>query len=262
MTKLQYIVIGSALLLFLVLYFGCETKPPGQQQVEQTRILQAEATDVNVLIREAHDELPVDQLSTIQALQQELGQATEDSLKVEVLKQLSGRWYENGQPAIAGHYAQEIAELEGTEAAWSIAGTTYAICVQRSEADKVRTFCNQRAIKAFESAISLDPNNVSNQVNLALTYTEIPPPNEPMKGVLMLRELEQSFPESALVLTSLARLAIQTSQFDRAIQRLNQALELENDNLNAICLLAQAYAGAGNQAEAKAYDERCRNSGK
>lgn len=262
MTKLQYIVVGGAVLLFLVLYFGCETKPPGQKQVEQTRILQTEATDVNILIREAHDQLPADQLSTIRALQQELTQANEDSLKVEVLKQLSGRWYENGQPAIAGHYAQEIADLEGTEEAWSIAGTTYAICVQRSDSDKVRTFCNQRAIRAFENAISLDPENVSNQVNLALTYTEIPPPNEPMKGVLMLRELEQSFPESALVLTSLARLAIKTGQFERAIQRLNQALELENDNLNAICLLAQAYAGAGNQMQAQAYDERCRNSGK
>lgn len=261
MTKLQYIVVGGSLLLFLVLYFGCETKPPGQQQVEQTRMLQTEATDVNILIREAHDKLPVDQLSTLQALEQELKQAENDSLKVERLKQLSGRWYENGYFAIAGHYAQEIATLEETEQAWSIAGTTYAICVQRSETEKVRTFCHQRAVRAFENAISLDPTNVSNQVNLALTYTEVPPPNEPMKGVMMLRELEQSFPESALVLTSLARLAIKTGQFDRAIQRLNQALELENDNLNAICLLARAHAGAGNQAEAQAYDERCRNGG-
>jgi tetratricopeptide (TPR) repeat protein len=262
MTNLQYIIIGGSLVLFLVLYFGCETKPPGQQQVEQTRMLQTEATDVNILIRDAHDKLPADQMSTIQALQQELTLADSDSLKVEVLKQISGRWYENEYPAIAGHYAQEIAELEETEKAWSIAGTTYAICVQRAESDKVRTFCNQRAIRAFENAISLDPSNVSNQVNLALTYTEVPPPNEPMKGILMLRELEQSFPESALVLTSLARLAIQTGQFDRAIQRLNQALELENDNLNAICLLAQAYAGAGDQVQAQAYDDRCRNNAK
>lgn len=260
MTKLQYIVIAGVSLLFLILYFGCETKPPGQQQVEQSRLLQAEATDVNLLIRAAHEKLPADQLSAIQAIQQGLREADTDSVRVDMLKKLSGRWYENGYPSIAGHYAQELAELQGTEEAWSIAGTTYAICVQRSEEKKVRAFCSQRAVTAFENAISINPNGVQNQVNLALTYTETPPPNEPMKGVLMLRELEQTFPESALVLTSLARLAIRTGQFEKAVERLNQALALEADNLNAICLLAQAYAGTGNQEQAAAYDQRCRNS--
>ncbi|MEL6836080.1 MAG: hypothetical protein AAFP77_23990 [Bacteroidota bacterium] len=259
MTRQQYILIGSVTLLFLILYFACETKPPGQQQVEQSRLLQAEATNVNVLMREAHDELPASQLSTIEALQGELSRAVDDSTRVEVLQQLSGRWYEGGFPAIAGHFAQEIAEIEGGESAWSIAGTTYAICVQRTNDEKVREFCNQRAITAFENAISLNPEEVQHQVNLALTYTEAPPPNEPMKGVLMLRELEQSFPESPLVYTTLAQLAIRTSQFERSIERLNQALEIDPANLNAICLMAQAYAGAGNAAEAQRFDQRCRD---
>lgn len=259
MTRQQYILIGSVTLLFLVLYFACETKPPGQQQVEQSRLLQAEATDINLLIREAHDELPASQVSTIQAIQQELAQTSADSARVESLQQLSGRWYENGYPAIAGHYAQEIATITNTEEAWAIAGTTYAICVQRAAEEKVLQFCNQRAITAFENAISLNPDEVRHQVNLAMTYTELPPANEPMKGVLMLRELEGTFPESPLVFTSLAKLAIRTGQFERAIQRLTQALELGPDNLNAICLLAQAHAGAGNAAEAKAFQERCQN---
>lgn len=259
MTRQQYILIGSVTLLFFILYFACETKPPGQQQVEQSRLLQAEATNVNLLMREAHDELSASQLSTIQALQQELSEAAGDSARVEILQQLSGRWYESGYPAIAGHYAQELAEVRGVEDAWSIAGTTYAICVQRAEDSKVREFCTQRAITAFENAISLNPDEVRHQVNLALTYTDSPPPNEPMKGVLMLRELEQSFPESPLVYTSLAKLAIRTGQFERSIERLNQALDIEPANLNAICLLAQAHAGAGNAAEAQRFEEQCQN---
>lgn len=259
MTQQQYILIGSVSILFLILYFACETKPPGQQQVEQTRLLQAEATDVNLLIREAHDKLPASQVSTIQAIQQELSQTSGDSARVEILQQLSGRWYENGYPAIAGYYAQEIADLEGTEQAWSIAGTTYAICVQRAEEEKVRQFCSQRAVTAFENAISLNPNEVRHQVNLALTYTDAPPASEPMKGVMMLRELEEDFPESPLVYTSLAKLAIRTGQFERAIQRLTQALEIEPNNLNAICLLGQAHAGAGNAAEAQAFKQQCQD---
>ena len=214
---------------------------------------------MNLLIREAHDKLPASQVSTIQAIQQELSQTSGDSARVEILQQLSGRWYENGYPAIAGYYAQEIADLEGTEQAWSIAGTTYAICVQRAEEEKVRQFCSQRAVTAFENAISLNPNEVRHQVNLALTYTDAPPANEPMKGVMMLRELEEEFPKSPLVYTSLAKLAIRTGQFERAIQRLTQALEIEPNNLNAICLLGQAHAGAGNAAEAQAFKQQCQD---
>lgn len=257
MTKLQYIAVGSVIVLFMVLYVGCDTKPPGQGQVERTRVLQSETLDIGNLIRTAHEDLPADQWSTVQAWQQEVEEATEDSVKVSYLKQISGVWYNNGHPAIAGHYAQEVAELLNTEEAWSIAGTTFAICVQKSKAQKVKAFCQQRAVQALESTISMNPEEDSYRVNLALLYTDFPPPNEPMKGVLMLRELEQAFPESALVLTSLARLAIRTSQFEKAIQRLGQALELEPNNRNALCLMVQAQAGAGNIAEAKSFEQRC-----
>ncbi|MEL7222242.1 MAG: hypothetical protein AAGJ93_13040, partial [Bacteroidota bacterium] len=244
----------------LVLYLGCDTKPPGQQQVERSRVLQSETTDVSNLIRAAHDALPSDQWSTIQAWVEEVNSATSDSVKIAYLKQIAGSWYANGHPAISGHYAQEIAEIEGTEEAWSIAGTTFAICLQKDGDQKVKTFCQEKGIQALENAISLNPSEDSYRVNLALLYTDFPPPNEPMKGVLMLRELEEMFPESALVLTSLAQLAIRTGQFERATQRLAQALELEPNNKKAVCLMAQAQAGVGNQAEAQAFEQRCRSN--
>jgi tetratricopeptide (TPR) repeat protein len=259
MTKQHYLVIAGVLALFLVLYLGCDTKPPGQYQIERSRSLQSETTDVSNLIRDAHDALPANQWSNIQAWQEEVNTATTDSVKVAYLKLIAGSWYENGYPSISGHYAQEIAEITATEEAWSIAGTTFAICIQKSEDQKVKAFCQQRGVQALENAISLNPSEDSYRVNLALLYTDFPPPNEPMKGVLMLRELEDMFPESALVLTSLAQLAIRTGQFDRAIQRLEQALTLDANNKKAVCLMAQAQAGAGNQELAQTFEQRCLN---
>lgn len=260
MTKQQYIVIAGIIALFLVLYLGCDTKPPGQLQVERSRVLQSESTDVSNLIREAHDALPTDQWSTIQAWVEEVNTADTDSVKIAYLKLIAGSWYENGYPSISGHYAQEIAEILATEEAWSIAGTTFAICVQKNGDPKVKAFCQERGIQSLENAISLNPSEDSYRVNLALMYTDFPPPNEPMKGVLMLRDLEQMFPESALVLTSLAQLAIRTGQFKRATERLGQALELEPNNKKAVCLMAQAQSGAGNQELAQVFEQRCLNN--
>ncbi|MEZ4986476.1 MAG: tetratricopeptide repeat protein [Saprospiraceae bacterium] len=260
MSRPQYIAIGSTLVLFLVLYLGCETKPPGQTKVESVRALQAESTDVNVLIREAHDSLSQAEISTLQVLEQELSNTADDSTKIELLQQISGTWFQAGFPAIAGFYAQQVAETTSTEEAWSIAGTTYALCVQRETAEKVKSFCSQRAVTAFENAISLNPTEVRHRVNLALTYTDAPPTNDPMKGIMMLRELEQSFPESPIVYTTLARLAMKTGQFDRATQRLETALELQPDDLTIICQLAAAYEAAGQLEKAASFRQQCQEA--
>lgn len=259
MTKLQWTVILSAVALFFLLYFGCERTPPDITALEGTRSLSTESTTPQALIDVAKAELSAEQVSTVRGLEQKAESVVEDTAKVEAYKALSSEWYKLGHPAIAGHYAQEIATIRSTEESWSIAGTTYSICIQRSEEEKVRAFCSGRAVRAFENAISLDPNNIAHRVNLALTYTSNPPPDNPMKGVLMLRELNQDAPDNVLVLNALGRLSIKTGQYERAVERLKAALQAEPDNANTICLLAQAYEGQGNSSKAQKYAEQCRS---
>ncbi|MCB0675896.1 MAG: tetratricopeptide repeat protein [Saprospiraceae bacterium] len=257
MTKLQIGTILMAIALFLGLYFGCDTNPPEQAAIEKSRALTVESTDINALLLEAKSGMGPQEESEILALETEMEAAADDSSSARVLKELSGKWYEFGQPAIAGFYAEEVAGLENSGAAWSIAGTTYALCLQTKPPDKIRDFCSSRAVKAFENAISLDPEEVSNRVNLALVYTEAPPPGNPMKGILMLRDLNEQYPENVSVLVNLSRLALQTGQYDRAVERLQQALELDAGNRQAACLLAQAYQGLGRQSEAEEWASRC-----
>ncbi|MCB0553632.1 MAG: tetratricopeptide repeat protein [Phaeodactylibacter sp.] len=259
MTKLQWAVIASAVVLFLTLYFTCDTKPRDIQALEKSRALAGESTDVTALLTEAKASLSPAQSSPVLALEAQLDKALEDSSRVEVLKQLSGQWYQLGVPALAGYYAQQVAEANGTEEAWSIAGTTYTICIQNSQEPKVRDFCTGRAVQAFENAISINPANLAHQVNLALAYTANPPQDNPMKGILMLRSLNQSNPDNVLILNTLARLALKTGQFSRAVERLEHALSIEPDNTDSICLLAQAYEGAGETAKAAEFTEKCRS---
>lgn len=262
MTKLQYGYLAGSVVLFMILYFGCDTKAPGHDQIETNRELSTETVSVQSLIKSAQGSLSSSSLNAIGLVEEELAglSDTDTSRRIELLKQLSGRWYEAAQPALAGHYAEEIALLENNESAWSIAGTTYAICAQRSEAADLRSFCSNRAAMAFQQAISFAPDNVSHQVNLALTYTENPPAGEPMKGVLMLRDLQTKYPENVTILNSLANLALKTNQFDRALQRLKQAEAIEPENPATLCMLAKAYEGMGDQKNATLYQQKCDRS--
>jgi len=259
MTKLQFGVVFSAIVLLLVLYFGFDTTPPKHKELEKTRALAAVSTDINVLLAAAKKKLKPLEFASVLALERQLAASTSDSLKVSVFKQLSGTWYDFKKPGIAGYYAGEAANLEGTEESWSIAGTTYSICLQQSHEQKIKNYCRSGAIQAFENAISLNPGNPQNKLNLALVYVENPPSENPMKGILMLLDLSKAHPENLPILNNLGRLAIKTSQFDKAVQRLEKALSIQPDNQTTICLLAKAYRGLGNRSKAEEFIKKCKN---
>lgn len=190
----------------------------------------------------------------IQALEQALDPESPDP---ETLKALSSAWYQAGHGAIAGHYANEVAELEGTAAAWSIAGTTFSLALQQSQDAKVRSYCLENAVSALEKAISLEPDHVDHRLNLALLYTEIPPQDNPMKGILMMVDLNKLNPDNASVLYHLGRLALQTGQTDKAVERLRKASLLRPDHRETWCLLAQAESAAGHETEAQIAHDNC-----
>ena len=239
------------------MYFGCDTKPSKHKIIEKQRAENVESTSVSSLLLTAKSDISKTDGPAIMSLEMEMENAQDDSTKVEVLKSLSSTWYRLGKPAIAGHYAEQVAHIENSEGAWSIAGTTYSICVQREKEEKVKAYCTDHAISALENASSLNPDNSQHQINLALVYTESPPPDNPMKGILMLVNMNKANPEDVAVLNQLGRLAIKTGQFDKAIERLGKAVEIEPNNPMSNCLFGQALKEKGNQAEAERYLAKC-----
>ncbi len=260
MNKHQIITVCAATILFLVLYLGFDTIPTKQKNLEKSRLLNIETTSVANLLKEATPKLDKANASLIEAMNHDLEKIGSDTLKkIDMLKSLSGIWYDLDYHAISGSYAQDIAEMVKSEESWSITGTTYAICVKNTEDSKTRDFCSKRAIKAFENAISLAPDMIEPRINLAICYVDNPDKDNPMQGILMLRDLNQQHPENVSVLNQLAKLALQTNQIDRALERLEEAIKLEPENKNSICLLATAYQEAGNQAKADEYHRKCVN---
>jgi len=257
MSKLQLSVLTIGLFLFCLLYFGFSPIPKNLAGIESKRAMTSEVTDINNLIRDVQDELTNEQKSYLITLEKEMEGSENESNKQELLKRLSGKWFEYKQPHIAGFYAEKVAEIENTPIAWSIVGTTFASAFKSKSEKKVKDYALGKAISAFENAISLDPDDIQHKVNLALCYVEYPPSNNPMKGILLLIDLNKENPDNPLVLTNLGRLAIQTGQYDKAIQRLGRVLEIEPDNRNVNCLLAQVYAETGDKEKATFYLNKC-----
>jgi hypothetical protein len=174
------------------------------------------------------------------------------------LKGLSGLWYNLKEVPVAGGYADQTAELEKTDSAWSVAGATYYEGLLAATDPKMRNYCAEHAVKAFEQAAALNPARIEHQVNVALVYAENPPPDNPMRAVLTLRDLEAKHPNEASVYNALGRLAIKTGQWQKAVERLEKARSLDKKNPNTPCLLAKAYEGIGQLDKSAEYARLCK----
>ena len=252
-----WIGIFSALLLFI--YFGLGTKSPDIKLAEKSRAQNFEKSHISNILKDAQTRLTEDQANLFETYRHELSKA-DSTGKEQILKELSSFWFAKEEYALAGYYAQQVADMIGDAQSWSITGTTFAIGMKRYEDARLKEYCFDEAINSFNNAISLEPDTVRHQLNLALCYTEMPPKDNPMKGVQILLQLKEKYPESASVFRALGRLAIQTGQYQRAEERLKRALELKSDDSSSACLLIEALEAQGKSTQAQKYQNICKKN--
>lgn len=252
-----YYILGAIVLLAL-LFFGFDTKPSTQKTLEKSRVLNTPAFDIESLQSEAKKDLGADQLNYVETLESQLQFAETDSVKINLLKELSGYWFQLKEPLIAGSYAWRVAEMRKDAQSWSIAGTTFASAFSNSGIEEnQKLIARDQAVAAFENAISLEPAVIDHRVNQALSYIETPDSAQPMKGVQMLAALAEKYPESALPPFHLARLAMSTGQLERAEQRIEQALRIDSTNARIACLATDIYKEAGKPEESRKWEGLC-----
>lgn len=261
MNKSQWVLVLVSGMVFVLLFFVFDTKTRSQKAVESGRSLTMESTNLNAMLMDSKDDFTIVQMSTVIALERQLVLLEEEMDTLAVIatyKQLAGEWYRLGKPAISGAYALKVAEMENQEESWAIAGTTFNLCLQKEAKEKVVSYCTEKAILAFETAISLNPDNLSNRINLVLTYTENPPKENPMKGITMLLDLNERFPNKPIILNTLATLAIKTSQYERALERLEKSYEVDPENNKTICMLALVNKQLGNLEDFDKFNGLCK----
>lgn len=254
MNRHQTVALAGACGIFLVLLFGFDIKSPDQTREIAQREKTGLALDLTAILKQAGEKLAPQEAVELARLEASF-QQVEEAEHANVLKEISGFWFRQKEYYLAGSFAEQVAELLETAEAWGIAGTTYLAGISEAPPERKQA-CLSKAVESLDNAISLAPEQVEYRVNKALAYVKAPPEGNPMQGIQMLLRLEERFPESAVVLINLAKLAVETGQFERAKQRLESAALLEPDSPRIVCLLADVLAQLGDP-EGAAWKEKC-----
>jgi Flp pilus assembly protein TadD len=150
-----------------------------------------------------------------------------------------------------------VAQIDKSDSAWSIAGINYALCFTNTKNERIHSYCYEKALTAFENAASIAPDSMVYKENLAYCYTQNEDFEQVMKGVMIYRGILEQDSTNVKVLLALGKMSVERSgDYGKAVGRLESAIRLAPNNLEANLLLAQTYVGLNRKSEAKKYYQK------
>ena len=102
----------------------------------------------------------------------------------------------------------------------------------------------------LEKALEMNPNNDSAAINLGACYLFGNISDNPMQGILKVKQIVDKNPQNAYGQFILALGGKKSGQYDKAIERLLIVIQLQPSNLEAMIHLAECYELANQKAEA------------
>lgn len=169
-------------------------------------------------------------------------------------------WYANaGVFDSSAWFSEEAASFFNTVESWKKAGNNYyqayTFALDATKQQKLAS----KAQEFYNKVLGQTPQDLEVKNNLAMTYLSS---NNPMQGILMLREVLAADAKNETALFNLGMLSIQSGQFDNAIERLNTLIGLNPQHIQAQLLLGVAYMQSGDKVKAKSQFEKVKDMDK
>lgn len=164
-----------------------------------------------------------------------------------LLDSLSMSWARLNQPVMAAYYADQSASKEPSKEKLMKAGNR-SYMATRFAAENIRHLLFDMAKKNYEQVLEKDSSDLLAKTNLGACYVE--GSSDPMKGITLLREVvakDSTFIDAHL---RLAMFAVQSGQFDKAIERYEKILKIDPKFIEAYLYLGEVYASMNEKEKA------------
>lgn len=238
-------ILGTVLLIVQLLFLGNTTPNKKKGQEVTTEDVLENTLSEEILLAEARTKLDSAQITWLADLDKEKAQAEDILQEAEVLKLISRTWYEYKNYLLSAYYAKKAAELLQTAEAWAIAGTTYDIAYRQSEKTTEKKLAVREAIAALQEAKRIEPDTLQHAINEALMYVELSTVDAsviPMKGILMLRDLENKHENNVKINMTLGRMsATRTKDMAKAKPRFEKVILIAEKEYVPLHIVAEAY---------------------
>lgn len=208
------------------------------------------------LLQAARKQITVHGLEEISTVENEITLITDSVGMVPAINRLAQIWQEHKQLPIAAYYYAQAAKLEKSEKSLNFAGQFFLQLVQHTHSHDMQVWVAQQAINCFRQSLMVNPHNDTTKLALAAGFIE--GTHETMEGVQVLLDITHDKPEHIPANLMLGRLAVQSGQLDKAIERFETVLSQEPENTEALYFMAEAYKSKGHKEKAIELFEACK----
>jgi tetratricopeptide (TPR) repeat protein len=256
--KEQIFLLTGATLLFCAIYFFGKTTPPKKTTTATTAV--DSSYNIQKVLEASRSQLTVDQRSRLAQLENSVVRGNVREQKAEVFKQIAAFYRDSAHLLLPyAYYTGEAAKLENSEKSLTFAARFFLENARKQDDEGLKKWMANESKQLFEKALVLDPGDDSLKVGLGSCYIFGNIADNPMQGIMMIREVAERDPSNMYAQYMLGVGGLMSGQLDRAIDRLSLVASKQPDNVEVKLMLAEAYERKGDKQNAVKWYESVRS---
>jgi tetratricopeptide (TPR) repeat protein len=254
--KQQLILTGAGILLISFLFFFGKTVAKKEvSAIPDNANAIVPRFNLDNYLQLAKQKLPVSQQNYLANLENSVKRGDVKEQQIKAYNQLASFWKDSThEHELYNFYTAEAAKLVNSEKNLTFAARLILKDLRNEEDNAKRGWKSEQAIALFEKAIELNPANDSLKVGLGSCYVfgkgMAGDAQETMKGIQQLLQVVKKDSSNMQAQLVLGIGGVISTQYDKAVDRLQTVVKNEPGNIEAISWLADAYAGKGDKQNA------------
>ena len=252
MNRSQIILATTGTLVVLALFFFGNTIPPKKEMPPMAAAAGKKPTvQFKDLLLKAKQRLTPEQSERLTRIENSVTRGDVKEQQLKAYKQLASFWKDSMhlfEPY--AFYNGEASKLESSEKSLTFAAQQFLDRLLVEADPAMENWLASNAKVLFEQALQLNPANDSSKIGLGACYILGSISDNPMQGILPVREIVTKNPDNLYGQYVLALGGKKSGQFDKAIDRFLLINKTQPDNLEICLHLAECYDMKGDKESA------------
>ena len=240
--RTRLLVLIGAIALTAVLYFAPQKV---KNEAAESGTEKPEPYSFETLLTSVKGSLKREELEPVSKIENEL---SKNQNNLALLDSLGKQWDRLQQPIISSHYFEMIALKQPGEKTWLNAAYRFFDAFKISGDSTLRAIMVSKAINSYNNVLTYNAENLDAKTDLGVCYVE--GSQEPMKGIMLLREVVTVNPAHENAQFNLGVLSVKSGQYDKAIDRFQKVLQINPERKEMYFMIGKSYMMAGNKAKA------------
>lgn len=244
--KLRIALVAGAVVLAAGVYLLPKTPHPKEENEETVKVAaNSEAFSFDRFVSDSKLKMGWDADNKVSTWEKSLSTSDEN---LELYDSIGLAWDAAQFPGVAAWYFEQKSLKSRNEKDWLNAAYRYFDAYKAANDSSEAGFFVEKAISSYTEVIALNPKNLNAKTDLGVLYTE--GTAEPMKGIMMLREVVTEDPSHENANLNLGFLSMKSGQFEKAVDRFKKVLEINPARIDMYVYIGEAYIRLGNKEKA------------